>query len=268
MQSIRTIHMTLPEEHFSLEPPDIYGSLSEAVDNCQADYEDRFAPPDGPHEVLLHGAIDAVESHALRLITTGDISAASDAELSPFMPGAALTEKLANLLEYNVVHHRIAFAVAHEVVSLLHGLSGRVRMLVLGYRFLHRAKPSVTAVKYFERAARLFLHGYGAEVHIMCGAVLEAAMRARFPDELLLAAGVKPKWRTGDYSIGQRMVLEEQEQVLTEPMRAEFWAIVNDRNIAVHTQPDLGPAPAVSLLMTAQLLGMILPRESFPSSPS
>ena len=97
----------------------------------------------------------------------------------------------------------------------------------------------------------------------MCGAVLEAALATRLPDKLLATAGWKPVYRhTGVFSFGQRIHYEERHPVLSAELRKQLRNIANWRNDAVHVQPDVGPDPALVLLMTAQLLGAILPAAS------
>lgn len=56
------------------------------------------------------------------------------------------------------------------------------------------------------------------------------------------------------------MQIEEQRQLLSSDHRDGFWEVVNWRNDAVHVQPDIGPKPELALLMTAAILGAILPR--------
>lgn len=244
-----------------VEDLDLESHLWACISVKQSEHEEGYAEPTTDDEKALHVAMDALENYSLRLIATGAISDELSEPLSTFMPGSSIGDKVTSLLNYNLVRDRLHFAVAYDVVGRLKDLDKRITSATIGYMVLQRAKPSVTATKYYERAARLYLAGYDGEVVIMCGAVLEAAMAERLPDPELQRVGVKPKHqRTGVYSIGQRMKLEEQRKILSPDMRKQFWKIVNWRNDAVHVQPDIGPEPYKALILTAAVLGAILPR--------
>jgi hypothetical protein len=239
----------------------IANHLWDCLDDYQRQHEEGYAEPETDEERKLHDAMKMLEDFALRLISTGTGVDALDPAFSDFMPGTNIAEKVTSLLDYNLVRDRLQFAVAQSVVDRLSGLERRIVEATIAFAFLLRANPSETAVKYFERASSLFLAGYDGEVIIMCGAVLEAAAAQRIPDEQLRDLRIKPKNRkTGTYSIGQRMTVEEQRQLLTTGQRESFWEIVNWRNDAAHVQPDIGPKPDLALIMTAAVLGSLLPR--------
>jgi hypothetical protein len=70
-------------------------------------------------------------------------------------------------------------------------------------------------MKYLNRASLLYVAGYGAEVAVMCGAVLEAALEDRIPDEALGRVGWKPQFkRAGTYSVGQRLQYEAEHPIV------------------------------------------------------
>jgi hypothetical protein len=239
----------------------IAGRLADCLSDYRDEHDDTFAEPEGDDEQRLHQAINALDAFALRLVVTGVGVDALDRELESFMPGTNVTEKITSLLDYNLVRDRLQFAVARAVVDRLARLERRIRVATIAFALLRRANPSQTAVKYFERACHLFLAGYDGEVIVMCGAVVEAALKERIPDEDLRTAGIEPSFkRTGDYSIGQRMTFAKSNELLSQKERDLFWQIVNWRNNAVHVQPDIGPEPEHALLMTALLLGKLLPR--------
>jgi hypothetical protein len=244
-----------------MEDLDLESYLWACISVKQSEHERGYAEPETSDEKTLHAAMDALETYSLGLIATGGVREELAEPLSAFMPGSSMADKITSLLRYNLVRDRLHFAVAYDVVGRLRKLDERIANATLGYMVLQRASPSVTAAKYYERAARLYLAGYDGEVVIMCGAVLEAAMAERIPDTALRQAGVQPKHlRTGVYAIGQRMRLEQQRNLLSPEMRKLFWEVVNWRNDAVHVQPDIGPEPQKALVFTAAVLGAILPR--------
>ena len=243
--------------------------LDASLSTYQDEHEELLRTPTGPDEATLHQAMDDLQSQALGLLTTGQLPADIDQRLGRFLPGSEPEQKILDLLAYDFVHHRIEFDAARATVQKLAGLSKRIPILTVAFALLLRSTSSPTAVKYFQRAAMLFLAGYDSEVIVMCGALLETAMAARFPDEVLRRIGINPAYRrTGVFSLGQRMQYEEDHPVFAEKDRARFWQIVNWRNDAVHVQPDISPKPAEPLLFTAQLLGVILPRTGLGSSRS
>ena len=238
----------------------IIGHLLDSVDEYRETHSSTYTDPATEEERRLYAAMNAVEGLALELIATGTTDANLEEVLAPFQPGANAREKVADLLRYNLVQERLEFAVAEDVLYRLRRLENRLSVATLGYSVLLRANPSLTATKYFQRAARLYLAGYEGEVTILCGAVLEAALAERFPDDLLRARGWTPKYaKTGVFAVGQRMKHEREHPIFTDEARAQFWEIVNWRNDAVHVQIDVGPQPERVLILTAAVLGLILP---------
>jgi hypothetical protein len=241
-----------------IEKPDIASWLSTFIDTQRSQYEEQFGDADEGSE--LARAIDAFKEFAGEVVTTGVLPPALESSLAEFRPGDAPHYKVLDLLRYQVVHHRLEFETAEEAVNRLFGIEDRVRWvtgttaLILGY------KPSPSALKYFRTATQLFLAGYTTETTIMCGAVLEAALRTRFPDEVLRSAGMDPVFRrSGDYSVAQRLAFERRQQVLLEEHRDLITKLLSWRNDAVHVQPDIGPDPQLSLLYLAVLLHALLP---------
>ena len=106
--------------------------------------------------------------------------------------------KIAELLNYNISLERLEFAAAREVIATFDGIKKRLPVAAFSFYLLAQARPSTTALKYLESAVRLFLAGYKGETIIMCAAALEAALRARFPNELLRKAGMRPNYRSAD----------------------------------------------------------------------
>lgn len=239
--------------------PEIWSALSAALDTFQSEHEEQFQR--APEDQALFDAFDQLDKGAVQLLTTGQIPEELRHGLEFFEPGSPLQEKVKELLSYNVAQHRIEFDIGRDVVWRLRGIHKRIWAALIAFQFLQRARPSLTAVKYLEHASTSYLAGYSSEVIIMCGAVLEAALATRFPDTELAAAGWKPVYKqTGVFSLGQRMHYEERHPVLGPDLRMQLQDVVNWRNDALHVQPDLAPDPAVTLLMTAQLLGALLPR--------
>lgn len=241
--------------------PEMWAILESTVEEHRRQHEERFAPAESRDDAVLHAAMDEVEAHALEIITTGKLPHGLEDRLTEFDLGAAPEEKVARLFGINLVQHRLEFDVAWEVVSRLRDVERRIGQLTAAFALLLRAEPSETAIKYFRKAAVLFLAGYESEVAVMCGAVLETALATRF-DDALRSSGVRPAFpRTGDYSIAQRMKYEGQFPVLSESERNAFWQVIAWRNDAVHVQPDLAPPPVRPILFTALLLPLILPRQ-------
>lgn len=241
--------------------PDLENWLSAYLSVRQSEHEELYAAPQTPEEETLHRAFDKIENVALDLVTTGQVPSRLEQDLADIWPGTPLPEKVTELLKYDIVQDRLQFAAAQEAVYRLKDLPAHVQVSVTAFRILRRARPSPTAAKYLQRATHLYLAGFVAEALVMCGAVLEAALANRLPDELLNAAGMKPRFRrTGVFSIGQRMDYEAKHPILTDEQRDHFWEIQNYRNDAVHVQPDIGPeTPELAIWLTAYLLGVILP---------
>lgn len=242
------------------EEPEVWARLESSLDVYQDEHESLFRNPESTEEVRLHEAMIELRRHAFDVLTTGRLPNDLADRLASYEPGSAVESKVLNLLGYNLVQHRIEFDIAWEVVARLRDVNKRVRVGTLAFALLLHSDPSETAVKYFRKAAALFLAGYDAEVAVMCGAVLEAAISARL-DDALRAAAIRPAYRrTGDYSIAQRMHYEIDHPFLNVDQREMFWKVLNWRNDAVHVQPDLTPSPDQPLVFTANLLGVILPR--------
>jgi hypothetical protein len=244
----------------AIEPPDIGNWLDGMISVRRDEYERQFAGVDET-DSLIH-AQDALRKHAAELVLTGVLPFEVQAQLEHFQPGDPVGLKIRELLLYSVIHHRLEFDIADDVVFRLTDLNSRIRLvsvltaIVIGYM------PSESAVKYFRRATSLYLAGYEAESVIMCGAVLEAALRARFPDDSLAAHGSKPRYsKSKDYSIGQRMRHEKENPIFTESQRAAAVQLVNWRNDAVHVQPDVTPSADRALMNLAVILPIIFPGE-------
>jgi hypothetical protein len=240
--------------------PAVWAHLESSLDVYQQEHEELFADPETDDDVRLHEAMNALRAHAFDLLTTGRLPPDLGERLSSFQPGASLEGKVLELFLYDLVQHRIEFDVAWDVVARLRNVDRRVQIATLAFVLLLRSDASETAIKYFRKAAALFLAGYDAEVAVMCGAVLEAALATRIGDSLK-AARIKPAFpRTGDYSIKQRMDHEAKNPFLSDDHRKMFWEVITWRNDAVHVQPDLAPLPEKPVLFTANLLSVILPR--------
>ncbi len=241
--------------------PKVWAHLESSLSVYQEEHEGLFSSPEGAEDLTLRDAMNEISAHALEVLTSGKLPRDLEEKLSAFQPGASVEGKTYELLQYNLVQHRIEFDVAWDVVSRLRRLEGRIGTATICFTILLHAHASDTATKYFRKAARLFLAGYESEVAVMCGAVLEAAIASRL-DDSLRAAGIRPAHaRTGDYSLTQRMIFEEAHPFLDDESRKMFWSVVNWRNDAVHVQPDVAPEPERPLMYTAILLAQILPRE-------
>ena len=244
-----------------LPEPQVWQRLLDSLDEYRDEHTQRLRAPENPEEESLHDAMKTLDDVAFQLLKAGVVPSALGDRLSTYQPGSPIENKILDLLQYDFVQHRVEFDVAGEVVAKLKGVGKRIPLSVIAVALLLRSSPSDTAVKYLHRTITLFLAGYDAEVVIMCGAVLEAAMTACVPDETLRAAGLKPAHRrTGVFSLTQRMEFEKGHPFLNDALRDEFWKAVNWRNDALHNQPDIGPSPGLAVLYAAHLLGAILPR--------
>jgi len=241
--------------------PEVWAHLTASLDTYRREHKALFLKPQTDEETRLHRALDEIEKHALGLVTTGQIPHDLHGALEEFRPGTLLPDKIADLLSYNGSQHAIEFEVASAVCWKLEDLSKRIQLVIFAFLLLLRSDPSPTAIKYLRQATTLYLAGYTTEVFIMCGAVLEAAMEARFPDELLRHHGSKPAYRhTGVFSLGQRMAFEEHSPIFRDDERRQLRQLITWRNDAIHIQPDLAPRPAAAILNTAIVLGAIVPR--------
>ena len=242
--------------------PDIANSLAACLSVFRSEHEETFADPETPDERSLQSAMDKIESSAFQALTTLEIPPDLGEQLTTFMPGSLVDDKLTTLLSYNFVQDRIAFDIADDVIEGLEDVGQRVRVSVVAFMLLQRSAPSPTALKYLERALRLYLAGYTTETFVMCGAVIEAALATRFPNSLLQTTGVQPDHsRTGDYSISQRMRYAKEQHAFGRKTVDQIWELLNWRNDAVHVQPDIVPGnPAEAVLTVGILLGRILPK--------
>lgn len=236
--------------------------LRQELDAYRDEYEDGFALPPAGEEALT-AAMSRVADDILAVAATGIVPVSLAADLDGFLPGESPEAKVKQLFQYRYVAERLEFAVASDVLGRLDDAdqSHRISASILAFFVLCEANPSITAVKYLERAVRLFLAGYGSEVLIMCGAVMEAALRDRVPNEELLRSGKKPNRRTNDFPLKDRMDWEKSNPFLTNEQRDSFWKVYNWRCDAVHNQPDMGPDPSDAILETAFLLAVLLPKD-------
>lgn len=249
------------EDANSAEPPDIRSWLTAYIAVRRGEYEEQYSRAASEEQAALYTALDALENRAAELVTTGVLPVDLGEALSSFMPGDTIESKVKELLTYAIVHHRLEFDVAEDVCERLKDVDKRVQVVsILNIFLLLGYKPSETALKYFKRATTLFLAGYDTETIVMCGAVLEAALRTRFPDEMLRQAGMKPAFRkANDYSVNQRLKYEEEKPVLTAEQRKSVADLVNWRNDAVHVQPDVGPKPLDAVVALTIVLPILLP---------
>ncbi len=167
------------------KPPHVSSWLLSFLSVRRGEYDDQYAAAGSDEEIALNEALNALERRAAQLVTSGVIPEEFAETLQSFMPGDSLATKIRELLSYRIVHHRLEFDIAEDVCERLAGVDRRVQNVTILTFVLLGYQPSPTVLKYFQRATTLFLAGYDPEAIIMCGAVLEAALRARFGDELL-----------------------------------------------------------------------------------
>lgn len=244
--------------------PELSSWLLACLAEKRDEYEQQFAEASSEEARQLDAALDALAERADQFVTTGVIPDTLVESLQPFMPGSTISEKLKNLVAYEVVHHRLEFDVATDVCERLDGADRRVLLVtLLSTHLLLGYAPTSTVIKYFNRAARLYLAGYEPETVILCGAVLEAALAERFPNEVLSDAGIKPAFKRADeFSVGQRMAYEEKHPVLDEKLRQRMRDLNSWRIDAIHVQIDIASKGADALGNLALLLPVILPTRS------
>lgn len=247
------------------EPPDIESWLTAFLSVRRNEYEKQY---EGAVDDDLTRAIDEIAKWTSDVVTTGVAPPQLNEALSRFKPGDPLDVKLRELLKYSVVLHRLEFDVAEEVCRRLKDVNERTVMVAVLATFLLGYSPSATAQKYFSRAVKLFLAGYDSECVIMCGAVLEAALIARYPNESLLAHGLKPVFKKqGEFSVGQRVRYEHDiEPCLNDEQRKYVGELIDWRNDAVHVQPDLVEDPFDALMNLAHVLPILLRQGGLPHS--
>lgn len=242
---------------------DVYLCLAGKLDECDSEQRGMYGKPEGPEEEVLHRALDEVAGKVLDLFASGQIPEILTASLAEYKPWEHVQERVWGLLGYGYVLERAELEVAGDAISRLSDVRKRVRLSLLAFHLLRSAKPTPTAEKYLRQLSKLYLAGFTAEVFIMCGAVLEAAIAGRFPDQYLRSKNLIPQYKTtGVFSIAQRMKLEKREPVFSDSDRKRFWQVVNWRNDVAHVQPDIAPDPSVALVETAYLLGRIHPAPS------
>ena len=247
-----------PEDDFI--PPWIH--LESSLDVYGQEHEAWYRPPETPEEESRQEALSGLAKHALALLRTGEVPKPLEVLLEDYEPWRPLHQRIQDLIFYNYLLRRIEFDVAWEAVGRLQGSEKRVVISIVAMLDLRKATLSPTAGKYLTEVSELYMAGWRAPVFVMAGAVLEAAMRDRIPDEELRRRGKVPRYtNTRVYSIGQRMKVEAEMEVLSDEERARFWKVVNWRNDVVHVQPDIVPDPATVVLEVASLLARILPRE-------
>lgn len=249
------------ESSDSAEAPGLSSWLLSFLSVRRYEYEGQYAESDAEDTTGLNLALAQLERSAAHLITTGVLPDALAPSLQAFMPGDSMRAKVRELLSYQIVHHRLEFDVAEDVCSRLDGVDARVRMVTMLTIVLLGYNPPPTVIKYFQRATTLFLAGYEPETIIMCGAVLEASMASRFTDELLLAAGFSPLFKSGDFSVGQRLKYEQRNRVLSDAHRKLVGELISWRNDAVHVQLDMGPKALNALASLVLILPELLPGE-------
>jgi hypothetical protein len=252
----------MSDEEPSHPPLDVLPYLWGALDSYDSDLVSEYAPSENSEQKKIEEELNAFASRVSEVLYDPDpeklrFIMADIPAAEPFEHGQ---RRLLNILGYRYIQEEAEGAVARKVVDRLDGVRERIRKAFVATYLLYETAAPPTAVKYLRQVLDLFLAGYTTEVIVMCGAVLEAAMRDRIPDAELRYRGIKPAFKTAnDYSLGQRMKVEPDLGVFTEQERELFWKVVNGRNDAVHVQPDIGPEPVLTLWLTAALLGKIRP---------
>jgi hypothetical protein len=252
----------VPEDDFI--PPWIH--LESSLDTYGDDHEAWYRPPATPEEATRDEALTGLAKHALGLLRTGRVPQELASLLQTYEPWRPLQDRIRDLMFYNYLLRRLEFDVAWEAVGRLRDSDKRVVISIVAMLDLRKATLSPTAGKYLAEVSELYMAGWRAPVFVMAGAVLEAAMRDRIPDEELRRRGKSPKYvATGVFSIGQRMQVERDLNLLSDEERMRFWKVLNWRNDVVHVQPDIVPDPASVVLEVARLLARVLPREGSSS---
>lgn len=247
-----------PEESDALPRPQVGSHLDSCLYAYREQYEEQFAESEDAESARITSAIDRLERYALELVTTGLMRDEIREVLQDFQPEDTVPASLHELLSYRTVHDRIEFDVAERVVNRLVGADNRIAFAILAITLLTGHNPSPTALKYFKRTMDLYLAGYTTEVIIMAGAVLEAAIAHRIPDELLAAAGNTATFRnTGIFPTNERLKYARDRHILTGKQFRYCKQVMTWRNDAVHVQPDIGPNPEQPLLLLAFLLPAI-----------
>jgi hypothetical protein len=257
--------MTTPSDESApaFEEPDLPGWLLSCLDQRRSErLEELEVGDEDPTDGVIPAAT-ALSKYAYQMLLTGEIPAGVEEALATYLPGSSVEAKATDLLKRNVLFMHLEFDVVYDSVFRLTGVSQRLGSAVLAYHIVRLAAAPITATKYLERLVTLYLAGYPDEMIFVCGAVLEAALNGRFPDELLDQAGGKRKWfgDTHGYSFAARMKYAEKTFAFTVDQQKLIWEIVNHRNNFAHTQPDIGPPPHEALIKTALALSIIVPRE-------
>lgn len=236
----------------------VWAALETYLDDWQSQRRNEYLPPETEEEARLENAIRHFAGRALELVyNPSQVAEILDKDLIA-EPWEDVEGAVFRLVGYQVVHEELEADAAFEVIGRLQGLRDRLRVALLALLLLQKADPSDTALKYLRQVIRLYLAGFEGEVAIMARAVLEAAIRDRIPNELLIDLDKKPQYkRTGDFSLRQRMDVASEVGVLPPEARDLCWDVINWGNDAVHVQYDAVPDPTQIVIRTAHLLGEI-----------
>jgi hypothetical protein len=228
------------------------------LDKRLDEHENHYRDATDSDEEQLYRALAIASEYAYEMIQDGAIPMNLTSALEWYLPDETIERKLRTLMQYNYLHRRAEFELGKQVIGRLQDAEKRIQILALIFSVLRARSTSITAVNYLRQASQLYLAGYTAEVFIMCGATLEAALAEVIPDDLVQKTiGEKPKFRaSGVYSVGQRMKAEKQlaSPIFADFERDQFWQVVNSRNDTVHVQLGLADEPEQMLLLVAYTL--------------
>jgi hypothetical protein len=171
---------------------DIMSYLWGAVDMYETDLSTFYEPAANDEDRETERRIDQFAGNVLQALYDPKTLRTLLTEIQESQPWNHRTDHLLELLRYEHVHRQAASAVARDVLSRFHGVQGRITHALYALVMLHQTDPSETALKYVKQVLVLYLAGFSAEVYVMCGAVLESALRVRIPDKHLRERGVRP----------------------------------------------------------------------------
>jgi hypothetical protein len=277
--------MTDPSPNGDDLKPEVWAQLEASLDTYQREHERAFLPPSSPDEVELHQAMQLLQRHAFALLTTGQAPGTLEQELASFQPGATVSNKVLDLLRYNVVQHRLEFDVAWEVVGRLKKVSSRLQIGILAYALLLRSEPSETAIKFFRKgcgavSGRLRFRGIN---HVRSGVggsitypgarhstgIQRRQAQIRADPRLFLAATneVRSKRIAAVRGSGQDLLGSNELAQRRHSCAARF-GTSSGKGLSPHSQPAWIPAATIAAALKRMLQSTPLKGESFfPISP-
>jgi hypothetical protein len=215
--------------------------LSTFIDVYEQEFETYWGlaggkpPPDVDEEEWRQGELlDTAARATARSLESLHLHPDLVHQLTALHPGDHPVTAARELVTQVLPYDRLEIELCRIAVDRLFPAKERLHKLVL----LLRERPlSQRAGAYLDRAARLYLWGFDAEVAIVCRSALEAALHETISEEELSQSGLKP----GHHGFNFYQYLQGAERlgILPSEARAIGDEIRHSGNRAVHVAPGL-----------------------------